>query len=443
MTMPPSKYEFNAAFQTKIAALVVRDNIFNRRVQGLIKPECFDDTAEATLVSIALAYFARYKKCATLGVVIKQVKEGVADKSIAAGLPIKEAIKRLKAEDISDRDYVVDEVAKFAQHQAIGRAIFESVDLLEEKKFDAIAEAMKKAVETGSVIEADVYDFFKEIKTRTTERLDTASGKLRPTGITTGWHMLDEVLYHKGWGRQELTVLMGVAKMGKTMALADFALKATIAGHNVLYVTLEVSRRILADRMDANLSITAMSEIIRHTKTIEGKIGTIAGKAGALRLEEFPSGSMQSSDLRRLIGRYKADGLEFDLIVVDYADIMAPENILSEERHNLKSIYVDLRAIAWELTAPGGMFPAVLTATQTNRDGARKTVATMTEVAEDFNKIRIADLVLSLNASEEERLMQEARIYFAASRNQADGFSIRVKQDRESMRFITKVMGKE
>ncbi len=86
---------------------------------------------------------------------------------------------------------------------------------------------------------------------------------------------------------------------------------------------------------------------------------------------------------------------------------------------------------------------AVLTATQTNRAGASKAVAKMDDVAEDFNKIRIADLVISINRTDEERAMGEARLFFAASRNQPGNFSLRISQDLDRMKFVKDIIGVE
>ncbi|BBI61622.1 hypothetical protein HSBAA_29280 [Vreelandella sulfidaeris] len=113
---------------------------------------------------------------------------------------------------------------------------------------------------------------------------------------------------------------------------------------------------------------------------------------------------------------------------------MAPDFRTQDPIENSKSIYVGLRAIAMQYDV------ALLTATQTNREGARSSVATMTDVAEDFNKIRIADLVISINKTEEEKANQEARLYFAASRNQRSDITIRIKQDLERMQFLTKIL---
>ena len=116
---------------------------------------------------------------------------------------------------------------------------------------------------------------------------------------------------------------------------------------------------------------------------------------------------------------------------------MAPDYRTDNVIENSKEIYVGLRALAFEFDC------AILTATQTNREGYKAAVAKAEHVAEDFNKIRTADVVISINSTEEERDQGEARLYFAASRNQESGFTVRVKQDLKKMQFITNVIGIE
>jgi replicative DNA helicase len=146
---------------------------------------------------------------------------------------------------------------------------------------------------------------------------------------------------------------------------------------------------------------------------------------------------MQVADLRRLLEYYKSQGIVFDLVCVDYADLMRPERVTDNVQENSKNIYQTMRGLAM---AEGF---ALLTATQTNREGAKKAVATMTDVAEDINKIRIADIVISINKTEEERAMNRCRLHFAASRNQRSGFSLLIEQNFDRAKFITKVIGEE
>jgi len=205
-----------------------------------------------------------------------------------------------------------------------------------------------------------------------------------------------------------------------------------------LYVTLEVSAKILAERCDANISQTRVMDLQSHVHDVRAKVQTFMAASGArLVLKEFPTGSATVSDLRRLIERFKSRGLVFDLVIVDYADIMAPERFTDNQQENSKSVYVGLRGLAMAEDF------ALLTATQTNREGFKATVAKAEHVADDFNKIRIADIIISINRTPEELANGQARLYFAASRNQPGGFTLRIEQELDKMRFITKVIGHE
>lgn len=431
-------YEFNKSFQSKIAALAIRDGQFNNRTNGLIRPEYFESAGEAMLVKIALSYYEKYKKIPDRPVWRELIKDAIDKKIIRKDLK-KEVIEKfseLHKADISDRDYVIEKVADFARHQAIERAILHSVGLLEKGDWDNIEKSFKKAMIVGAT-EDTAYSYGDEVDNRAQRRKDTLAGKLKPQGIPTGMKELDRLLYHKGWGRSELSVYMGGAKVGKTTALLNAATSAWLAGYNVLYVTLEVSKNIVCDRMDASISKMTMTEIGTSPMSVANKIrhAIDTHRTGNLVIQEYPSGTMSPNDLKRIIERHKAEGNTFDLVCVDYLDIMQPNYRTDSEISNSKSIWVDVRAIAQEEEF------AILSATQTNREGYKAAVAKSEHVADDFNKIRTADLVISINKSADEAREGQARLYLAASRNQAGGYTIQVQQDLERMIFVTEVLG--
>lgn len=430
------KFEFDGAFQSKIAALAVRDSIFNERTEGLVHPDQFSNVAEAVLVDIGLRYYEKYRRQPDGVSLMRLISERIANKQIRKDLipEVKAAIRATLKADIGDRDFVIDEVGEFAKHQAIEAAILKSADILGQRRFSEIEEAMKKAFDVGASEDGGEYDYFEEIASRTQERVDIAAGLIKPHGVSTGVSAIDARLYHKGWGKKELSIIMGGAKAGKTTALINFARNAAMLSKNVLYVTLEVSKKVVGDRMDAGFADIAMKDVGDNPHEVEKRIDTLRVHCGAIKIHEYPTGTMRPSDLRRLVARYRSKGLTFDLIVVDYLDIMCPEHRYNDEIANSKSIWVDVRAISQQEDV------AILSATQTNRDGFKASVAKAEHVADDFNKIRIADIVISINATEEERAKGEARLYFAASRNQEGGFSIFIKQDLAKMKFITKVL---
>lgn len=438
----PTHFKFDDAFQTKIAALTVRDTPFNQRVDGLLKPEYFEKITDAALANIALRYFVKYKKApADLTTYGELLRQDIANKILKLDLAKQVAtrLKELWKEDISDRDFVCEQVAVFARYQAVSKEILASVESLEMHDFDRISKRLSKALAVGENKDGGKYNYGEMIESRTEERIDRAAGKMAPTGISTGYAAIDKHLYHKGWGRRELSVLMGGAKAGKTTALIDFGINA--AGHlyryNVLYATLEVSAKIIAERMDANISNQLIFELGDHVHEVKEKVTAFKMKSGVFNIQEFAAGTMTVSDLRRIIEKDKMAGVKYDLVIVDYADLMAPERYTESTTENSKSVYTSLRALAMQEDF------AVLTATQTNREGAKAAVAKMTDVAEDFNKIRIADIVISINKTDEERKENQARLYFAAHRNGPSGFSIRIEQDNDRMKFISKVIGTE
>jgi replicative DNA helicase len=441
-TIEKPHFEFDAGFQEKISALCLRDSVFMQRTDGLIEPEYFENVADAMLVSLALRYYRRYKKSpGDVKTLVHLIEKDKMDKMIRPeNIPlIRSRVKELWGADISDRDLVVDEIATFARHQAVSRAILESVGSLDKRDFESIQKALQSALNVGAHMDQPIYSYGAMIASRTEERLARAAGELPPSGITTGFPAFDEHLYHKGWGKRELSVLMGGAKAGKTTALINFAINAAgcIMRYNVLYVTLEVSAKIIAERIDANISDQLMFELGTNIHVVREAVEAWHLKAGRLDIVEFPTGTMRVSDLRRLIERKKMEGIKYDLVVVDYADLMAPERFTDDSIENSKSVYVGLRALSQIEDV------ALLTATQTNREGSKAAVAKMEHIAEDFNKVRIADIVISINKTEEERACGECRLYFAASRNQASGFSVRIKQDIDRMKFITAVIGAE
>lgn len=431
-------FEFDADFQTKLAILAIRDETFFRRVEGLVRAEYFENRSEAALVHIATEYHDRYKRLPERSEWTELIKDAQAEKVLRDDdIPdLVKSLKKIRDAALPARDYAVDKVAGFAKKQAISMAYMQTIPLVERGEHEKAEKIMQKAFATGAQAVVQDNDYWNDIETRTQYRRDVEAGLITKDGITTGLPKLDKMLYHQGWGRKELSVIMGGAKKGKSTGLLHWALAASRAGHNVLYVTLEVTAKIIMERMDANVSGIDMSDLNSKNNEVEKGVKDryAIRKPGVLKVTEFASGTMTCADLKKVIEFYRAEGIQFDAIVVDYADIMAAEIRSGNDINESKQVWLGLRAIAH------GENAAVLTATQTNRAGFTADVAKAEHAAEDFNKIRIADLVLTINRTDEEKVKGEARLYFAASRNQAGEFTLKISQELGKMRFMTGIL---
>lgn len=431
-------FDFEEEFQAKIAALTVRDPDFIRRTRDCVEPGYFDNVGNSLIVNLAQTYYDRYARLPNnLTVWVQLIKDAIASKQLREQFKetVVEALRAAFKADLSDVEYCVDKISEFSKHQEILRALNESIQLVSKGQFDQIEKRMKKAFLKGAAGNYRELDYWESVNQRTQARKDRLSGLIKPTGIPLGIPAIDNMLFHKGFGRRELTVLMGAAKKGKSMGLGEFALRFSKQGYNVLYATLEVANEIIAARMDANITRTELKNLDDNAHSVEDKVITERNKGvGKLFVLEFPTGSLTPNMLRARIEHYKAQGVKFDVIITDYADIMAPNIRTNDPIENSKDVWVGLRAIGQEEDA------AMVTATQTNRDGFKSDTARAEHAAEDFNKIRIADLVMSINRTDEERARGEARLFFAASRNQEGEMTVVIKQTLASMNFIDKIV---
>lgn len=432
-----SHYDFGEDIQLKIATLAVKDNTFARKTHGLIKPEYFENAAVGALVGATQEYWDIYGVLPSSIVLSQIVTDSMRSGKIRRDLidDVKDAYRAIKKGDLADRDYIADSVASFARHKAIELAMIKAIDLMGKNKYDQVADLIKTASNIGISNIDSSYDYFAEIKNRSAKRKDIAAGLLPDQGITTGLKKIDDHLYHRGWGKKELSILMGGPKSGKSLGLLFFAKNAALAGHNTLYITLEMSVDIAAARVDACISETEMQHLGENIHSVEELVEKAGMGAARLFMMQMPGYSLTPSGLRRIIEAYGSEGTRFDLIVLDYMDLMSPDVAMKDPRENSKNIYVNVRAIGQEDDI------AILSATQTNREGAKSVVAKAEHAADDFNKIRIADLTISINADDNEKDRNEARLHFAASRNEVSGVTIQIKNDIQRMIFIKSVVG--
>lgn len=427
---------FDSDFRQKVLSLSLRDNNFCERVDGLIKPELFDDEISKYILSLAQSHYHKYNQAPSPVAIShnfsQDKKNNVVRKELHSSITCR--LRDLYKTDISDRDFIIDQISDFARRQATINAVLEASEIIDSgADVGAIMPLMQKALDTGSSDLTSAYDYKEGIQQRSEIRKARLKGEIAFNSVTTGYREFDDCLFRRGWGKSELSLYMAPSKAGKSIALVDHALRAVERGYNTLFVSLEVATEIQNDRMDSNISGVKMDDLYVHIDKVQERVEKWAGRAANLKMHEYPTGTFRVSDLRRLIKKYQAVGITFDFVVVDYADIMLSESTSTEGIDKSKQVLIDLRALAQAENV------AILSATQTNRDGAKVETIEAIHVAEDFNKIRIADLVISINANELEKQSNEARLYFAASRNQK-AVTITVKRDLSIMRHIKEIV---
>ncbi len=126
-----------------------------------------------------------------------------------------------------------------------------------------------------------------------------------------------------------------------------------------------------------------------------------------LRLCTFPNSSVNVTGLETVLDRWEVqEGFVPDVIVIDYADILAPQfdDLKKEIRHQENGKWKALRRMAQE------RYCLVVTATQANASAYKKNRVDMTNFNEDRRKNDHVTGLLGLNQTPEEKDLGEMRI---------------------------------
>jgi len=301
-----------------------------------------------------------------------------------------------KADFDYDEKWLIDTTEKFCQDKAIYNSIMESIEILDgktKKDKGSIPSLLTEALSVS--FDSHIgHDYLEDAS----ERYEYYRRK--EDHIPFDLTMLNDIT-EGGLTNKTLNVLMASPGAGKTLAMCHMAASAMTTGHNVLYITLEMSEEKISERIDANLMNVSMADLKSLPKQIyDKKISDIRHKTtGKLIIKEYPTVQAGAGHFRHLV-KELAMKRKFvpSLIFIDYINlcqsvIYKGANVNSYEK--IKSIAEELRGLAVELVVP------IVTATQINRTGASSTDVSMENVAESFGLPATADLFLALIRTDE------------------------------------------
>lgn len=448
---PVSKYQFDEDFQRNVVTLLLTDPAFQRRVEGLIKAEYFCTDELTFLSSCALTFHQQYLSCftdiASLSQFLK-TQPYYAKSDDATRQALDQMSADLFTANVSNAKFIEDQVATFAGYTAMTNAVIESSDYLlrhQGSRIDLIqadiGQIFEAALKVGVNERDQTLSVFndQQIVARLRQRALQVQGMVNKTGITSGHQEIDSRLKHGGYGRKEVTLFLGGPKSGKSTRLLYAAYHAARAGYNVLIITMEVSKEIYIGRMDGCItgaSVNGMEQTAAELGKFKRGImaASNTGDWGIIEIAEFPIGCCTPSMIQRLIESYKRDGIIFDMVCPDYVDIMAADERTNSEIERSVSCMKGIRAIAQQENL------AMITASQTRRSANDVELIEGSEVADDYNKIRIADVIFSINKNDDDRTDGTVREYCAENRNASSKWVITFLQNLECMRYAETVI---
>lgn len=405
-----SVYEFTEAFQEKILAMLWRDSTFFTLYQEVVKPKYFEKDIHIDLARIIFEFYKKYETTPSLEAMLEEVRELCSSSKVK-----KEKIKdyvatvdRLVDMNLDDLAYVRDKAVAFGQKQALTEAILTSVeDINKGNDFSKVRERIEEATQVGLDLGDFGTDYFETID----ERME-AYTKRDIEKIKTGVDLLDKLMAG-GLGRGELGIVIAPPGTGKTLSLVNFGHAGVMDGKNVAHFSFEMSEERVSQRYDMRFTEKTFEYIKQNRSKVADALKRLSkAKRGKLKIKAWPTRTATISMIKSYLTKLRiAEGFIPDLIILDYPDIMRPERTYGEKRHELELLYEDCRALGQEFNC------AVWGASQTNRGALAKKVVTIADLAESFGKSAVADFMIAISQTKEEKRNGEVRYYVAKHRN--------------------------
>lgn len=225
-------------------------------------------------------------------------------------------------------------------------------------------------------------------------------------GIPSGIRSLDNMTC--GWHKNDLITLAARTSVGKTAFSIELALSALRAGKTIQFFSLEMVNESVMERMLANVSEVPVRVIIDKvmTKGQEDAVEKAKHFLSNSKLYMEDAGDMTVSTIRAKARKLARKGL--DMIVVDYCQIVRPEDSRIPREQQVASITWGLKALAKELKIP------VIMLSQVNRNADQTNACPKLSDLADSDRVgRDADVVLMLwkkkNDKDDETFIEVAK----------------------------------
>ena len=395
--------QYGHTFQTKVITSLLNDRSFLQQVSDIIEPTYFESQSNNWIVAKIMSYYEKYRTAPTAEVFkseLIQVEDKVLKSTIADSLK-----ESAKYKDSTDAEYVKLTTLEFCKNQKMKVAIIESVDLLKSGKYDLIKKKVDNALKAGT--DKDIgHDYIIDVAARYEEGARTC--------VSTGWNVVDDIT-NGGLAEGELGVIIAPAGGGKSWGLVSLAANAVKAGKRVIYYTLELNQFYVARRFDAFFTKIAFQNLAEEhaQEKIRDTMETIKGD---LIVKYYPTKTASITTVSSHIEKCISQGKKPDLVIVDYADLLRPSKA-GDKRLELNDIYEDLRGIGGTYGIP------IWTASQANRSALEDDVIEGGKVSESYNKIMIADFIMSLSRKLNDKVGGTGRWHIIKNRFGPDGMT--------------------
>jgi len=395
---------YGSKFQENLTQVMLDDRVFADQIAEVLDLNFLELGYLQLFVKKLFSYRDKYGTHPSRDTMTTILRAEISEENEITQQQVRKYFARVLSTDnsVENAEHIKEVALDFCKKQKLKSAMLKCVGLIRTSSYDEISQTINDALKLGSDNNYG-YDYLADFE----ERFQIKARN----PITTGWDVIDKIT-HGGLGSGELGVVIAPTGVGKSMALVHLGAQAVKEGLTVVHYTLELADTVVATRYDSTMTGIPINEVYNYKNKVHEYVQGVEGK---LIVKEYPTKSASTAMIKNHLDRLIRRGMEPDMVIVDYGDLLRPVRAQREKRIELESIYEELRGIAQIYELP------VWTASQTNRTGINAEVVTMEAISEAFNKCFVADFICTMSRTIEDKNNNEGRMFVAKNRNGPDG----------------------
>jgi hypothetical protein len=418
--------QFNRHFQDNFIAHMLRDSNFLSSVADDLSPELFPDETVNRLVRIVIDFFRREGTCPET-LIFQVLDRDLADNVLTEDQhkAISMLADELFAAQLQNRTYLLDQFGNFCRIQKYRTELPKIHDILSKGSIDDADAVLADILDYRAGQDQKFGRFYSpETMLERTERRRKEDDRRLITFIPE----LDQIV--PGIGEGNLNIVQSKQSSdGKTAFLTHLARSFAFQGANTLIFTIgDMTEEEYEDRLDMCFAGLTRADLAYDSAVIAAQ-RKMAKFRAKVHIKELPASRTKVSHLREYVRRIEAAfSFRPEVLIVDYADCLAPETDLL--RANLGASGAEVYGTIKEWLQQDRL--RCWTAGQSNRSAATESFGEQHHVAGSIDKVRIADLIVSITRDTQ----GETNIKITKSRHSgARGQTFSIPTNFESMQF--------
>ena len=417
-----------------LIGLIVSDE-FTREIISELDLNFFQNKAVRTLVKWCIDYFHKYGEPPK-----KQIQVLYEDESDRLDEDVQEYLGELLQSLSEQYDLEADQI-DFNAPFYLDRAI----KYFKKRQLKELASKLEVAIENDKVDEAEILVHkFKPVERKTEEDFDPFA--LKEDELEAAFQTLGEPLFalpgplgklmNLQFYRSSFIAFQGAEKVGKTWFLQELMFRALRARRRVaffeagdltkeqrlarLYSRLagkpwvpigdvEVVKVPAPEIVDEELMKFEIKEVDVPVLTAQDVIQAQKKFAklyrGKLRFSVHANSTLTPKKIDNILEEWELrEDWVPDVIIIDYADILASDQKYTDQRSQINQIWKDLRALSqkWQCS--------LITATQADAASYKRDTQSLSNFSEDKRKYAHVTAMFALNRTEDERRLGALRV---------------------------------